>query len=84
MSESEKWPFVVLVIAMFLFFICCMGGILRLRGTFRKTRKSSHTHYAFRPAETTSPKDTVIDMQNLNLSEAKSEVVNKQSVVDGN
>lgn len=78
--EDETWPFILLVIAIFVILICCVGNILKLRHTFRKLRKASRSYNVYQPAATLSSDVTVIDMQTINLSEAKSEeAVNNKS-----
>lgn len=71
---------------MFVIFACCVGNILKLRSTFRKLRDASHSYNVYRPAPALSSNVTVIDMQTLNLSEAKSEeaVDSNRPVVENN
>lgn len=77
--EDETWLFIILIVAIFVIFICCVGNILKLRSTFRKLRKASHSYNVFQPAPTLSSNVTVVDMQTSNLSE---EAVNSNKLVE--
>lgn len=77
--EDETWPLIILIVAIFVIFICCVGNILKLRSTFRKLRKASNSYNVFQPAPTLSSNMTVVDMQTSNLSE---EAVNSNKLVE--